>query len=64
MCRRIGGIPLSSMIRVRLQRSRLLVAAEDDLDAPIEFDPSRHGVMPLAVAEGEPEQFLILDARS
>lgn len=32
------------------------------LDAPIEFDPSRHGVMPLAVAGGEPEQYLVLDA--
>jgi acyl transferase domain-containing protein/phosphopantetheinyl transferase (holo-ACP synthase) len=32
------------------------------LDAPIGFDPVAHGVMPLAVAGGEPEQFLILDA--
>jgi acyl transferase domain-containing protein len=32
------------------------------LDAPIAFDPGRHGVMPLAVAGGEPEQFLVLDA--
>ena len=32
------------------------------LDAPIEFDPAAHGVMPLAVAGGEPEQFLVLDA--
>ena len=31
-------------------------------DAPITFDPSAHGVMPLAVAGGEPEQFLVLDA--
>ena len=28
---------------------------------PIPFDPARHGVMPLAVEGGEPEQFLILD---
>ena len=32
------------------------------LDDPIAFDPSRHGVMPLAVEGGEPEQFLVLDA--
>lgn len=32
------------------------------LDAPITFDPLAHGVMPLAVAGGEPEQFLVLDA--
>ena len=32
------------------------------LDDPIGFDPSRHGVMPLAVEGGEPEQFLVLDA--
>lgn len=32
------------------------------LDAPVPFDPSEHGIMPLAVAGGEPEQFLILDA--
>jgi acyl transferase domain-containing protein len=32
------------------------------LDSPIEFDPSKHGIMPLAVAGGEPEQFLVLDA--
>src|SRR5205807_1763406 len=31
------------------------------LDDPIEFDPTRHGIMPLAVAGGEPEQFLVLD---
>jgi len=31
-------------------------------DAPIEFDPSRHGIMPLTVEGGEPEQFLVLDA--
>ena len=32
------------------------------LGAPIAFDPLAHGVMPLAVAGGEPEQFLVLDA--
>src|SRR5271168_5115134 len=32
------------------------------LGAPITFDPLAHGVMPLAVAGGEPEQFLVLDA--
>ena len=32
------------------------------LDAPVPFDPSEHGIMPVAVAGGEPEQFLILDA--
>jgi acyl transferase domain-containing protein/phosphopantetheinyl transferase (holo-ACP synthase) len=32
------------------------------LDDPVEFDATRHGVMPLAVAGGEPEQFLVLDA--
>jgi len=32
------------------------------LDAPVPFDPSEHGIMPLAVAGGEPEQFLVLDA--
>jgi acyl transferase domain-containing protein/phosphopantetheinyl transferase len=32
------------------------------LDEPIEFDPGRHGIMPLAVEGGEPEQFLVLDA--
>lgn len=32
------------------------------LDAPIEFDPARHGVLPMAVAGGEPEQYLVLDA--
>jgi acyl transferase domain-containing protein len=32
------------------------------LDAPIAFDPSEHGIMPLAVTGGEPEQFLVLDA--
>src|SRR5689334_954982 len=32
------------------------------LDAPIPFDAGRHGVMPLAVAGGEPEQFLVLDS--
>lgn len=32
------------------------------LDTPVPFDPSEHGIMPLAVAGGEPEQFLILDA--
>ncbi len=32
------------------------------LDSPIEFDPSRHGIMPLTVEGGEPEQFLVLDA--
>src|SRR5262245_41643902 len=31
------------------------------LDSPIDFDPSLHGIMPLAVAGGEPEQFLMLD---
>jgi acyl transferase domain-containing protein len=32
------------------------------LDAPVEFEPTRYGVMPLAVEGGEPEQFLVLDA--
>lgn len=32
------------------------------LDAPVPFDPSEHGIMPLAVDGGEPEQFLVLDA--
>jgi acyl transferase domain-containing protein len=32
------------------------------LDAPIRFDASTHGIMPIAVEGGEPEQFLILDA--
>ena len=32
------------------------------LDTPIPFDPAAHGIMPLAVAGGEPEQFLVLDA--
>ncbi|WP_165219839.1 type I polyketide synthase [Aquisphaera insulae] len=32
------------------------------LDGPIPFDATAHGIMPLAVAGGEPEQFLILDA--
>ena len=32
------------------------------LDSPIAFDPSQHGIMPLAVTGGEPEQFLVLDA--
>ena len=32
------------------------------LDAPVTFDPALHGVMPLAVEGGEPEQFLVLDA--
>ena len=31
------------------------------LSDPIAFDPAQHGVMPLAVDGGEPEQFLILD---
>src|SRR5579883_185810 len=31
------------------------------LDAPIEFDAAEHGIMPLAVDGGEPEQFLVLD---
>ena len=31
------------------------------LASPILFDPAKHGVMPLAVEGGEPEQFLILD---
>ena len=31
------------------------------LDAPIDFDPASHGIMPNAVDGGEPEQFLILD---
>ena len=31
------------------------------LVAPIAFDPTAHGVMPLAVAGGEPESFLVLD---
>ena len=32
------------------------------LDAPISFDAAAHGVMPVAVDGGEPEQFLVLDA--
>ena len=32
------------------------------LDTPIAFDAAAHGIMPLAVAGGEPEQFLVLDA--
>jgi len=32
------------------------------LDAPIVFDAAAHGIMPLAVAGGEPEQFLVLEA--
>ena len=32
------------------------------LDTPIPFDPAAYGIMPLAVAGGEPEQFLVLDA--
>src|SRR3954451_5810132 len=32
------------------------------LDSPIAFDASGHGIMPLAVAGGEPEQFLVLEA--
>jgi len=32
------------------------------LDEPIDVDPARFGVMPLAVEGGEPEQFLVLDA--
>jgi acyl transferase domain-containing protein/phosphopantetheinyl transferase len=32
------------------------------LDQPIHFDPTAHGIMPLTVEGGEPEQFLILDA--
>jgi acyl transferase domain-containing protein len=32
------------------------------LEAPVEFDPTRYGIMPLAVEGGEPEQFLVLDA--
>ena len=32
------------------------------LDSPIPFDPAAHGIMPLAVQGGEPEQFLVLDA--
>ena len=32
------------------------------LDATTGFDPTRYGIMPLAVEGGEPEQFLILDA--
>ncbi|MFO0908889.1 MAG: beta-ketoacyl synthase N-terminal-like domain-containing protein [Isosphaeraceae bacterium] len=31
------------------------------LASPIPFDPARHGVMPLAVEGGEPEQFLVLE---
>ena len=31
------------------------------LESPIPFDPTAHGIMPLAVAGGEPEQFLVLD---
>ena len=31
------------------------------LESPIPFDPAAHGIMPLAVAGGEPEQFLVLD---
>ncbi len=32
------------------------------LEAPIEFDPVSHGIMPNTVDGGEPEQFLVLDA--
>ena len=32
------------------------------LESPIAFDPASHGIMPIAVEGGEPEQFLILDA--
>ncbi len=32
------------------------------LDEPIPFDASAHGIMPIAVEGGEPEQFLVLDA--
>lgn len=32
------------------------------LDAPIPFDAASHGIMPLTVLGGEPEQFLVLDA--
>ncbi|MEO6811335.1 MAG: beta-ketoacyl synthase N-terminal-like domain-containing protein, partial [Isosphaeraceae bacterium] len=32
------------------------------LNAPIPFDASAHGIMPLTVVGGEPEQFLVLDA--
>ena len=32
------------------------------LDAPIGFDPTRFGVMPVVAEGGEPEQFLVLDA--
>ena len=41
---------------------RVYCARGGYLDTPIEFDPVAHGVMPLAVAGGEPEQFLVLDA--
>ena len=32
------------------------------LDGPVTFDPTRYGIMPIAVDGGEPEQFLVLDA--
>ncbi len=32
------------------------------LDSPVPFNPAEHGIMPLAVDGGEPEQFLVLDA--
>jgi len=41
---------------------RVTTARGGYLADPIGFDPARYGVMPLAVAGGEPEQFLALDA--
>ncbi len=32
------------------------------LQGPIPFDPAAHGIMPVTVAGGEPEQFLVLSA--
>jgi acyl transferase domain-containing protein len=31
------------------------------LDGPITFDPAAHGIMPVTIEGGEPEQFLVLD---
>ena len=34
------------------------------LDSPFPFDPARHGVMPVAVEGGEPDQFMVLQVAS
>ena len=57
-----AGPSRRSTIRTRDANDRVPCRRGGYLDSPIPFDPAAHGIMPRAVAGGEPEQFLVLDA--